>query len=312
MVDIAIATDIFLGKRVLQFDSPDKDPEAKQSSIYDTVLPSANHEFEDDDASEWSMHVNLGSPEVEKEGSAERMIKFSGKDDCTVRLLAFEEHVQKMQQQPSMMSKVDLLWDQREDNAHEYSEDNTDEDGSRNEGYNKLDLKSSRNGTPYRKPIPEEAEEEEEEEEEEDYGDDDKTVKILTSTVDVLRRIEEGRSIREDDESEYNEEEEMYNDDDDDCEEEEEYFAENCDSLCLQFSSTNFFEDGEERTRLPRGEGQHLRFLYSENGDDDDEISEAMVVTGQEAMEGSLRLRGLPVHRGRHWRFAEEDGDDEE
>ena len=68
MVDIAISTDVFLGKRVLQFDSPDKDPEAKQS-IYNPVLPSMNHDFEDDDASEWSLYVNLGSPEVEKERS---------------------------------------------------------------------------------------------------------------------------------------------------------------------------------------------------------------------------------------------------
>ena len=79
--------------------------------------------------------------------------------------------------------------------------------------------------------------------------------------------------------------------------------------MLTSFRGINFFEDGEQR-RLPRGEGQHLRFLYSENGEDD-EISEAMVVTGQEAMEGSIRLRGLPVHRGRHWRF-EDDGDDEE
>ena len=54
-----------------------------------------------------------------------------------------------------------------------------------------------------------------------------------------------------------------------------------------------------------------MRFLYSENGDDD-EISEAMVVTGQEATEGSIRLRGLAVHRGRHWRFAEEEEKEEE
>ena len=55
----------------------------------------------------------MGSPEVEKEGSTKRALDFSGKDDCTMRLLAFGEHVQKMQQQWSLMSNVDLLWDQR-------------------------------------------------------------------------------------------------------------------------------------------------------------------------------------------------------
>ena len=152
MVDIAIATYVFLGKRVLQFDSPDKDPEAKHS-IYEPVLPSVNHDFEDDDASEWSLYVNLGSPEVEKEGSAERALDFSGNNDCTVRLLAFEKHVQKMQQEPSM-SKVDLLWDQRE--THEYNEENTDENGDR---YRSLQVAEA------------EAEEEEEEEAEEEEAE---------------------------------------------------------------------------------------------------------------------------------------------
>ena len=100
VVDVAIATDVFLGKRVLQFDSPERGSEANQSSamsIYEPAYPSANRVIEDDAASEWSMNVNVGSPEVEIEAHAGRAIGLSDKESCTVRLLAFEEHVQKRQ-----------------------------------------------------------------------------------------------------------------------------------------------------------------------------------------------------------------------
>lgn len=242
--DAPSSTEIFPGKRVLHFDD-DTPCKASSTKQFDTMIfeecacHSLVRELDDDEISEWSVHVNVGSP-ADKQSlieQAERTVIVEVGDVSArsegVFSSSIHEHVKKLQQESS--SKVDLLWDKSRE----------------------------RKSTPY-KSEGAHCEDEEEEEEDADY---------------------------------YSGNEELERD-------EEEVEGE-CDNLCDMFKEMRFEE--EESKGLPRGEGKHIRFLY---GEGEDEIVEAMVVKGEEEVLGSctaIRLNGLPVPMGRHWRFADEE-----
>ncbi|TVU31531.1 hypothetical protein EJB05_23218 [Eragrostis curvula] len=100
---------------------------------------------------------------------------------------------------------------------------------------------------------------------------------------------------------EYTEDEENWEEDSDD----DECF----DDLCEEMSKMTVFDEEEKKAALPQFEGKHTRFIYNS----DDEIEREEVVPSAEARAelGALLLRGLPVPKGRHLRFHEDDEEED-
>lgn len=123
-------SEIFPGKRVLHFDddTPSKPSPTRQ---FDTTIfdESGSHsvvrELDDDELSEWSVHVNVGSPADKQSAMEQAEHAVQGENGFSSSI---HEHVKKIQQKPS--NKVDLLWQKgrgRREDAH-YEEEEEEED----------------------------------------------------------------------------------------------------------------------------------------------------------------------------------------
>ncbi|EER91870.1 protein rpi-1 [Sorghum bicolor] len=104
----------------------------------------------------------------------------------------------------------------------------------------------------------------------------------------------------EEEEEEYTEEEDWEEDSDDDC----------YDDLCEEMSRMTVLDEEEKKAAgLPQFEGKHTRFIY--NSDDEIEREEVADAAEATAELGALMLRGLPVPKGRHLLFHDEEDDEE-
>jgi hypothetical protein len=246
----AIAADVFLGKRTLHFDTPQK-----VDSDMVPVPTSAQKEVDLDE-------VDL---KVSGNGTPCRGSECEGKDEA-------KEDTSERSGKDGMINieRAAVL------HHHEYDDDVVDDD-----------------------------------DDDEDREGEKEVFKIKASKAVLVSKYRNALPKDDDDEDDDADEENCHGEEDygeNDEEGEGECGEDVSHSLCSDFEGLSFHGDRGSKVLLPKGEGQHLRFLYEENGD---EISEVMVVRGEEeVMEGNIRLRGLPAPCGRHCRFAE-DGDEE-